>query len=666
MGEEQAVLNQEGGSTPPGTSTDTKEGKKRHLLEYDPTKEKQYISGIIDRIRTIQRNRAGFEKQWLVNTAFLYGRHHFDVGVMPRQGDLSDRIVWEMRNIQRTKRDKLRRTVNYTMPLWRSLLARMIQLKSRISVTPETQDDRDIAAARVGQEVLEDFWFRANKSNPVVCQDLGGMLKVLLRLFNYLTVCGRGWLMPYFNPQSLDRVNLNDEIINGPVGAVEVKPYSPFDVFMSPSRYWVATQDVMSVEQIADLYNVEVEAEDIGLTNTDRQLQRLLNGQNMEESKFEDSAIVLTFFHLPTKKYPQGQFSIFTSKKMFLKPVALPEEYEGTLPLFKFGYLDIMGGDYPQGMVEQLIPLQEDYNYTAERLAGYKKWLAGKLLMPIGCRPETSWNDEIGQIVKYDATGGKPEYMAGGSPPVFIIREFDRIRRDMEDIAATHDTSMSRVPSGIKSGIGIENLTESDKSQIAPQLIDTEQQLSFFAHRVLKIMEKRYTEPRLVGITGKNLAVDVRIFKGENLQGEKRVEISLGSNLPSNKEARAARIIDLADRGWIGKEKGLELLEFGDVEGIFHDIDKQQERVEIMEMSKGVDVIPAEWENHTVRIAELTDFLKSSDYRKLSPEIQNLFIGHLRMHRIYLSNEMQQMNQMTAQPGAGAPGPSAPVKKGEK
>jgi hypothetical protein len=617
--------------------------------------EKDTLRMVRDEVSQVQKHRAAHEKQWLINIAFLYGKQYFAVDKRGRGGD-DERVIWELRNIERKK--KTRRVSNYILPLYRSILARLLMMKSNISVEPLTRSARDIDSAKVSQEALEDFWLTVNKNNPVLCQEYAGMQGVLIKLFGYMLTCGRGYLKPYFNPNASAKV-----VFDAPdggkligdyfVGQVEAEVINAFEAYPDPMKRWFNQKKILSVDDIANIYGIEIKPEAIELTDVEQQLMTLLEEGQDAKQKYENAACIYEHYSLPTQKYPHGRFVLCTNDKV-IEDTVMPNEYKMRLPFFKFDYLDLMLSPYPQGMVEQLVSLQEEYNYTVSRLAEYKKWFAGKLKVPKGCKLETKYDDEVGQMVIYDQNGGEPKFEAPPSPPSFLTDELLRIRKDMEDIAATHDISMSRLPSGVTSGVAMENLTELDNSQLSPVLISIEQQLAFFSERVLDIMEARYTENRLVGITGDSLAAQVKTFKGSDTKGQRRIKISMGSSIPTGKEARQNLIFKLKEQGMITPEKATELLEFGDLDGVFHNQDESVQKTEIEEMvsQQGLFVEVQDWDNHSVHLKVLDDFLKSEHFKKIPDQSKSLIIEHRRMHQDRLSQEMQTAQNMGGQNGA--------------
>lgn len=632
--------------------------------------DKDLIAQCLNEVKTIRQNRTAFEKQALVNIAFLYGKHYFTIERQTK-GALDERILWELKSLEKAKRT--RKTMNYILPLYRSLLSRMIQMKQRVTVDPLTNQERDKAASRVSQEALEDFWLNVNVSNPILKQKYAGMLQILLKLFGFMLTVGKGHLMPFYNPNAKAKVlfeNLeNKPIINAQVGAVEVEVDHWLNVFPDPMGRFKIHKKILPVDYIEELYGVAVKEEEVGLSDIEKQLLQLLEGGDTD--RFKNSAEVYTRWELPNKRNPEGRLFVHTKDRMLIKPQAIPPEYQGSIPIYDFDFIDIMLA-HPQGIIDQLIPSQEELNHTVSRLHEYKKWFAGKILVPDGTKLSSSYNDQVGQVVKYDASGGKPEFQTPPSPPAFIMQELIRIRKDMEDLAATHDASQGRAQPGIKSGVAIENLSELDQSQLTPVLILIETQLSFFCETVLNIMEEKYSEPRLVGIAGDQLAQDVKTFKGDNVAGNRRVKISLGNNLPVSREARQETIAGWLKAGLITPEEARGMLEFGSLDNILHNLDENAEKMEIQELVKGVQIEVQPWENHSKRIKILTDFLMSEpviELRKKSTAgdqqataIMENLVSHRAQHQEALSREMNIMNPKGpgTQPTAPAPAPSAP------
>jgi len=604
----------------------------------------ELIKDIIGKKDKIQRGRNIYERQWLVNIAFLYGKQHFIARSSVVSSGIEERIAWALESEER--KDKVKKTANYILPLYRSLLARMLLMKAHTSVEPTTNSDRDKSAARVSGEVIEDFWQEANKNNPVLCQKYAGMPIILNKSIGYSLCTGKSYLYPYFNPKTNTKFYMDGQIGEGPVGEVECYIMNQFDVFEDPLGKFKIVQRVLSVDDIKAQYNIDVKPEDISYSDIEQQLINMLEGSADDRTKFENACRIFEYWEAPCVEYPQGRFIVVTTKEELFNST-IPAEYKGRIPLFDIDYLDLMLSQYPQGMVEQLISLQEEYNFTLTKIHAYKRAFNGKLKVPNQSKLSSKYDEEVGQIIFYEQ-GKEPHFEVPPNPPQFLYDDLIRIRKDMEDIAAVHDATKFR-QSDVRSGKAIENLDDLDNNALSPILIAIEQKLSFFAETVLDIVEAKYTEARILGITGGEEVADVKSFKGSDITGNRRVKVSIGTGLPLSKTDRQQFIMLLADKGYIDRPKALELMEFGDLSGLYNSIDEQAQKVEITEMLNGTLIDPNEWDYHNAHIKIIEQFIKGAQFRKLDPELQKILLRHRSLHQQFLRAEMQAAANM--QPG---------------
>lgn len=616
-----------------------------------PISAKDTIKSVTDDVTAINQKRAIYQRQWLINIAMLYGKHYFMIDKRPT-GGLDERVMWELKNMER--QSKTRRQSNYILPLFKSQLAKMILTKSNVSVEPTTNSENDKSATKVSKEVIEDFWQNVNHNNPYLCDEIGGMLKILLRLSIYMLCTGEGYLYPYFNPKTQSKYYLAEQVGMGDIGEVETEALHPFETFRDPlKRHFIRTK-TMATQQIYDRWDKDVKAEQIGYPDYQKRLISMLE-QGQGEDSFKDAAEIFEKCELPSKQYPQGRHIVCTKTDLIVEEELAPE-YKGRLPIFSFTFMDFMLAPFAQSFIEQLVPLQEEYNYTITRLYGYKKWLAGKVLVPRNSKMSTKWDDEMGQIIFYNSGHGVPGYLPGATPPAFLVEDLNRIRRDMEDVGSSHDTSLGRTPAGVKSGVGIQNLNDLDNAQSSPMQMDMESKLGQYVETVLDIMELRYSEPRFLAMTGDQLAADVRSFVGSDLVGNRKIKVVLGSSLPYTKEARQNKIMQYMQVGLVTPEKARELLEMGDIDGVFTSIDETAEKSEVMQMMKDNVVVVAEpWEEHNIRAQVLTHFMKSQEYMKLPEEIRQRFVNHLGEHQEYIRQEAQAAARVGAPTGSAIP-----------
>jgi hypothetical protein len=146
---------------------------------------------------------------------------------------------------------------------------------------------------------------------------------------------------------------------------------------------------------------------------------------------------------------------------------------------------------------------------------------------------------------------------------------------------------------------------------------------------------------------------------GRDIPEDVDAKVQAGSSLPQSRVAKQEFIISLWEQRIIQDPKVvLKLLEFGDVEGIYDDIDldTSQAQRENELMKQGQYEEPEDFENHEVHIYEHNKFRKTEEYDALPDEIKQLFAQHVAVHQSFLQQQggmMSQLQQLLQQPNSG-------------
>ncbi len=622
---------------------------------------------ITEFIHKTNESRLIFNRQAMVNIMFLYGKQHFSLTKGFQGPSIGQRVVWELENAK--NKDAIRCTYNYILPLFRSVYSRLIRQKANVHAQPTTStaDDRD--AARVSKEVAEDFWQNCNRNNPWLRDQFTGMQAVLMRLILYKLTIGIGHLVPFYNPKSKAFVyrapsqpGMQGEVIESDVGNAEVRVVSPLDMFRDRFNRFSIERMFISPEEVEYYWDKKVEPSEVDEDDTAIKIRRMLEGTDAEKMD-KDGVYVYRKLCIPTKEYPQGREFICTDKEdIFDGP--LPTEARQRIQNYEFRYQDLGFVNGGQGIIEQAIPPQQDLNFNAGRIKQHTKLLAGKILVPKSADGSnsisTKFDDIIGQIIFY-TMGRKPTMETPPPVPDHYYKNIAMVKEFMEGLMNSHDVSMGRTPGQVNSGVGIQNLSEIDNSMIAPELIMFEQKLGFFAESVLDICQEKYQEPRLLSITGKDMAFEVKSFIGSDLMGQKNVQIKMGSNMPLDPKERTAYIIMLKDQGFISPDRCKELLEFNDVDGAFTSLDESGAKQDILNIIEGQPVVEdkeiamggsgvavRDFEDHTIYLKVINDFRKSTHYADLTPEIRANIDLLATIHQNYLMQEAQAAAELGA------------------
>ena len=613
----------------------------------------EIVGKILEDVRRKTEARAEYNRQAFVNVCFLYGKHHFTLSKLKADASVGQHIVWELE----TNRNKgsVKRTSNYILPLFRSLHSRMIRMKANVHAEPMTSTEKDRNAARVSKEVAEDFWLNCNRNNPWVSADYSGMQAVWMRNTLYMMTIGMGYLNPYFNPKAKSFVydQQRKDVIEADVGEAEVRCLMPLNVFRDRFNRYVIVRRFISPEQVEYEFDKKVEPSAVDEEAAEVKIQRMIEGSDVEKEE-KEGVYVYTKYCVPTTEYPQGQMISCTGKELLTPPDnPLPTECKNRIPIYEFKYQDLGFSAQGQGAIEQVIDLQQDYNFTLSRIAQHKKLMTGKVMVPRGGKLSVKYDDVTGQVIHY-SPGFKPTLEPAPGVPEYYFKEIMRIREDMENSMNSHDASMGQTPGQVKSGIGIENLSNRDEAQIAPELIMCEQKLGFFCEHVLDICQEKYNERRLLSISGDDLAFEVKSFIGSDLFGQKRIQIRMGSNFPLDKTERTNYILMLKKEGFISPDRAKDLLEFTDVDGAFKSLDESACKQDILNIIEGNQIVIAEpFEDHTIFLKVINDFMKGTMYTKLDIQVRQRIMEWKGQHEKMLLAEQTAAGQM------GAPLPPA-------
>lgn len=625
------------------------------------------ISKITEFVHKTNESRVIFNRQAMVNVMFLYGKQHFSLSRANQGPSVGQRIVWELEN-QKNK-DAIRCTYNYILPLFRSVYSRLIRQKANVHAMPttSTQDDRD--AARVSKEVAEDFWQNCNRNNPWLRDKFTGMQAVLMRLIIYKMALGIGHLVPFYNPKSRafvyqapNQPGMQGEIIEADVGNAEVRVVSPLDMFRDRFNRFSVEVMFISPEEVEYYWDKKVLPSEVDEDDTSVKIRRMLEGTDAEKMD-KDGVRIYRKLCIPSAEYPRGQEIVCTDKEEIYRG-ELPPEARQRIQNYDFMYQDLGFASAGQGIIEQVIQPQQDINFNAGRIKQHSKLMAGKILVPRsadgGSSISSKFDDIVGQIIYY-TMGRKPTMETPPPIPEHYYKNIQMAKEFMEGLMNSHDVSMGRTPGQVNSGVGIQNLSEIDNSMIAPELIMFEQKLGFFAEAVLDICQEKYLEPRLLSITGKDMAFEVKSFIGSDLMGQKNIQIKMGSNFPLDPQQRTEYILMLKDQGFISPERCKELLEFNDVDGAFTSLDESGAKQDILNILEGQPVVEdkdiqmgasgvavRDFEDHTIYLKVINDFRKSTQYAEQTPEIRASIDLLASIHQQYLLQEAQAAQQMGA------------------
>lgn len=602
-----------------------------------------------DQFRTIKEARAQTERQWYYNLAFYFGRQYVQY-LRPSSVNNTARLYTPPAPYYRS-----RPVINRIRSTIRTELAQLINNKPNASVVPASAEDRDMFAAMAGEQIWENFY-----------QDK--KLKAVIRRAMWWTLtCGTGYIKSYWDFHKEDVYFCHE---------------TPFHVLVPDLRQeeieeqpFLIHAQTRSAEYVKMYYQDAVinkgEADAMDLMN--ESYLNLIGTQNVTK---QQTVLILEVWVKPGQipMFPDGAYFTVIGDKIVQSMSGWPYRH-GKFPFSKFEH--IPGGKYyGTSLIEDLIPLQKEYNRTRGQIIEAKNRMAKpQLLAPRGSINAAAITTEPGQVIEYTPGFNPPQPLPLQPLPNYVIEELDRILNDWNDLAGQHEVTHGQVPPGVTAATAISFLQERDESKLTPTFDSLEEGIEKMAQLSLEYVNEFWDMPRIVRITGPDGSFDAQAFKGSDLDHNLDIRIEAGSALPVSKAAKQALLMDLMKMEFISPNQGLQLMDMGSLNKLYDQlqIDQRQAQRENLRMSKitvdmleeynmqnaqmmqqsemmgepppfGVDeltgaplmpplVVPVNtWDNHQAHIEYHNQFRKGQSFEMLPQEQKELFEAHVNAH----------------------------------
>jgi hypothetical protein len=217
----------------------------------------------------------------------------------------------------------------------------------------------------------------------------------------------------------------------------------------------------------------------------------------------------------------------------------------------------------------------------------------------------------------------------------------------IEDLGGSHDISRGVLPAGVNSGIAIAELKQADGTNQADLVQALEDFLVEVGKKILKVIARNYSVPKVAKDLGLNDDIDFFAYIGEDgakgrhnkrevrigadslklaiIGADNEIRVTIGSWLAYTKTARQERIKELFNSGLIDQKTALEHLEFSDIDNIIETTRKKElldrmagtqakgtkeevsdeeiaRQENVMMVEEGKDILPLPTDHHTVHL----------------------------------------------------------------
>jgi hypothetical protein len=651
--------------------------------------------------------RAPFERQWYLNLAFTAGKQYVAPIDVPSLGFRLTTLKappWRVRLVV----NKIRTAV-------RAECSKLTTSKPIPEVVPATNEDEDFSAAAVGEQVLKSEFANAQFEATYRSWVWWGV------------VCGTSFIKQYYDFNALDYDSkslpkpptfpdgrpIPDSIIDTipglrdkistpqpAVGKVCHTRVTPFHIYVpdllaetveeQPFLIHVMTKSKLWVDQ---KYGIDANP-DARSSNTMLDAATLIAKGATETF---DSVMVKEVWIKPKghKDFPEGGILTVINGRVVSHsdkwPYPFPE-----YPFYKYNGVPT-GGFYSASNVEDLIPLQKEYNRKRSQAIEMQNMMGKpKLIYQKGSLNPKMISSEPGQSIPYTPGYEPPQVIPGAEVPASFTNEIVQLQNEFDDISGQHDISRGEVGGKTlpDSGTAIAYLQEQDDAKLNYQVASIENACELLGKHYLALISEYWDGERLIKITGKNSTFEALHWKKGMLKGNTDVRVQTGSALPFSKAAQTALITEFMQNGFIDPQSGLERLNFGGIDKLLDDtlVDKRQAIRENLKMADlddamlrlllnpapgpngepPVDLPPMQqgqppirfngdgtpfqpqppipvnsWDNHDEHIKWHNHFRKSQEFEQLSPEKKQAFEMHVQLHQLAVQSQiMNQQGQM--------------------
>lgn len=548
--------------------------------------ERKIVAWVKERYNSMKNQRTKTEMKWYVNLAMYQGNQY--VELVPRLGKI---------HVPKAPPYRVRHVSNRIKPIIRTEMARLTSQKPSASVVPASSDDQDMMAAHAAEQV----WESVSKRNK--------LQKVYRNAVWWELITGNSFIKTWWDNSRRDY----DSNVQGDICFGHVTPFHLYvpdlrevDIQQQPYILNVYTKPLEWVKRFygpalqgRNVIPDTVNANDI-LNDAYLQLDNSVN-------KEPDSVLCIEMWIKDGGcEYLQGDWVVHVVGDYI---VNISPFYEhGKYPYTHFGHIP-SGTFYRTSVIDDLIPLQREYNRTRSQLIENKNRMARlQLRAAHGSVDVNKITNEPGQVILYRPGLPPPEPMPLQPIPNYVVDELGRTIQDMEDISGQHEVSRGSVPPGVTAATAISYLQEKDDSLLSHTFADVEEGMEEVASQTLALVGQFWDVPHTIKIVGEDGFFDTMMLLGSDLNGNTDIRMEGGSALPTSKAARQALLMDMMKMGFIPPEEGLRIMEIGGgvqklQERLKRDESQAQRenmRLKSMEPEK-IDEIRAQWEQTQVQ-----------------------------------------------------------------
>jgi hypothetical protein len=586
-----------------------------------------------------KRARLPFDKETWLNVAFYLGEQYIEWA----SSATTIRRIPRPEGMEHTPRPVANKILHFVQQEHASIL----QTRPTVDVLPASEDPSDISNANVANSYLT--WL----TEPQVADFNGELANAAL-----WALCGtEGYLKWVWNPR-LDNGKGRGDIIS----------CSPLDVYPDPyikkfrdARYVIHSQ-FMDVEQVYDIYNVELKPSDVDKADP----VKVALMREMGMAPVLEGVVVNELWLKPNRRHPQGLYVVWSHHNTLVEPSPFPYAH-GRLPFTQIGSIMRPGTAHYTSAVSFLRAPQMELNkFHAQLIQTREAFANPKWFIPSELELDSEPDDSPRQILRGNTQGGllKPTIIQPTMMPPNDAGEW--ISKEMMNVVGLHEVSQAQVPGRVEAAKAIELLRESDDGRLAEMLRTVGSSISEGFYQQLLLAKQFMSAEQMVVTYSREGMPEVRKFWKTQINPGMKIKVTMGTGLARSRAARTDQLMTMWQNQIVqDRELMAELLEMP-VSSVSpsNAFDIRLARNENYTMAEGTPITPNSWDNHDIHRREHNNYRKTQEYLELPTKTKSMFEFHCQMHdqlQIQQLGKQLQIQQLAAAvaTGAGFQGPAA-------
>lgn len=272
--------------------------------------------------------------------------------------------------------------------------------------------------------------------------------------------------------------------------------------------------------------------------------REIYNFDTTELIRPKTTIVVRTFWHKPTKYFPEGAKIVYTDD-VILEWTDFPYDH-GQLPAVPDVDVEVYGEFWGRSFLQDIEQMQRFYNAMQSAQARDFSWAsAPKWMMPKGSANVHSLGNDI-SVVEFSGPIAPVLVTPNFTPPASMELQ-DRLEKKISQHSKVYEISRGEVPSGVTANSALRFLDEQESQVIQPQEVKRKKRVIKVGRMLLELF-KQYYKPgdgRTIRTLGAKNEYLIRSMEKADFSRIYDVRVQNTSALPDTKTGKIASIIDL-------------------------------------------------------------------------------------------------------------------------